>query len=910
MEKRIVIIDGNSLINRAYYAMQRPMMTKDGLYTQGVYGFLNMLTKIKNDYEPGYIVVTFDKKAPTFRHLEYEEYKAGRKKMPPELAMQFPLLKEVLEAMKIKIIELEGYEADDLIGTIAKIAEEEKLEPLIITGDKDALQLATDKTKILITKKGISEFEIYDKNAMIEKYGFTPTQFIDFKGLMGDQSDNIPGIPGVGEKTAQKLILEYGSVEQLIHSVDKMANGKLKDKIEENAQSALMSKRLATINTQVPIEIDFSEYLMEEADYEKLVGVYVKLEFNSLLKRLKSTDLAAATNKLTVKNTQVEKFERAERKLVKISSIEELDDFLGGLQHQEEIALKVYSDNNHKALPTVYGIGIMSTDTIAFINSDGNVELLKKFAIGIVEKSLKIYGYYLINDYYALLTVLLNLKNKESLSEQGFFFHTVFDSAIAQYVLEPSKSNYELKTVAFELLHSEIENVEEFMAANGQINLFGDLSESYLAYTKKWAEILEELRFIQENRLKQENLEEVYFNIELPLIESMASLECYGFKLDKNELVTAGETISEQLEALTRKIYDYAGEGFNINSPAQLGVILFEKMGLPAGKKTKRGYSTNAEILEKIKYEHDIIPCILEYRTLSKLKGTYIDGLLPLVHEDGRIHAHFQQTVTATGRISCTEPNLQNIPIKQELGRKLRKAFVSEDNFTLVGADYSQIELRVLAHMSEEQHLIDAFNDGDDIHRITAARVFKVPEEDVTSLQRSNAKAVNFGVIYGMSGFGLSEELNITRKEAEKYIDEYFKTNPNVKIFMDEQIQLCKEKGYATTIMGRKRAIPEINASNYMVRQLGERLAMNSPIQGSAADIIKLAMIKVYRELNKKNAKSRLILQVHDELIIETAEEEAKDIQILLRDCMESAMELKIKLAVELNQGDNWYDLK
>ncbi|QAT42889.1 DNA polymerase I [Aminipila luticellarii] len=910
MEKRIIIIDGNSLINRAYYAMQRPMMTKDGLYTQGVYGFLNMLTKIENDYEPAYMVVTFDKKAPTFRHLEYEDYKAGRKKMPPELAMQLPLLKEVLSAMNIKMVELEGYEADDLIGTIARTAEEEDLEPLIITGDKDALQLATDRTNVLITRKGISEFELYDQNAFMDKYGFTPTQFIDCKGLMGDQSDNIPGIPGVGEKTAQKLILEYGSVENLLNQVEKMPKGKLKERIEENAQLAVMSKRLATINTHVPIDMDFSEYRMEEPDYEKLVELYVKLEFNSFLKRLKATDLKAANEKLAELNGEDKKFERKERKQVKISSLQELEQFFAELKSQEEVALKVYSDKNHKSAPTVYGIGIMSTEKTAFIKCDENNKILQSFAAQAVEKRLKIYGYYLINDYYVLLTALIHENLIKNVAEQGYFFNTIFDCAIAQYVLDPSKSNYELKTVAFELLHTEIENEEEFMAANGQLNLFTDASQSYLEYTAKWAETLEEMRFIQEAMLKREELENVYYKVELPLIEPMASMECYGFKLDKEELITAGKSISEQLEVLTHKIYEYAGEEFNINSPVQLGTILFEKMGLPAGKKTKRGYSTSAEILEKIKDEHDIIPCILEYRTLSKLKGTYIDGLLPLVHEDGRIHAHFQQTVTATGRISCTEPNLQNIPIKQELGRKLRKAFISEDHFTLVGADYSQIELRVLAHMSEEQHLIDAFNHGDDIHRITAARVFKVPEEDVTALQRSNAKAVNFGVIYGMSGFGLSEELHITRKEAERYIDEYFKTNTNVKLFMDEQIQFCREKGYATTIMGRKRTIHEINASNYMVRQLGERLAMNTPIQGSAADIIKLAMIHVYRELNKRKVKSRLILQVHDELILETAEEEQEEIKVLLRDCMEQAMDLKIKLAVELNQGHNWYNLK
>ncbi|MFV0517596.1 MAG: DNA polymerase I [Aminipila sp.] len=911
MEKRIVIIDGNSLINRAYYAMQRPMITKEGLYTQGVYGFLNMLTKIKNDYEPGYIVVTFDKKAPTFRHIEYADYKAGRKKMPPELAMQLPLLKEVLEAMNIKILELEGFEADDLIGTIARSAEESALEPLIITGDKDALQLATDNTKVLITRKGISEFDIFDKQAMIDKYGFTPSQFIDFKGLMGDQSDNIPGIPGVGEKTAQKLILEYGSVENLISNIDNLPKNKLKERIEENAQLAIMSKRLATININVPIDIDFSEYISEEPDFEKLIELYVKLEFNSFLKKLKNTELNNySMQNMMSDNSNVKAFMPKNRSELKIKSKEELEGFFNSIKEDEELAIKVYSNKNHIDKPEVYGISIMSSELYVFVACDGNPEIVSFFAETISDKNIKIYGYYLINDYYVLLNYLNEQQRTKTALNFGYYFNSCFDCAIAQYVLEPSKSNYELKTVAFELLHKEIENEEEFMSANGQMNLFGDSSENYMEYTKKWGQVVEEIRFVLENKLKTEDLEDVYYNVELPLIEPMASMERVGFKIDREELITAGSSISEQLNDLTEKIYQCAGEEFNINSPSQLGVILFEKMGLTAGKKTKRGYSTNAESLEKIKHENDIIPYILEYRTLSKLKGTYIDGLLPLVHEDGRIHAHFQQTVTATGRISCTEPNLQNIPIRQELGRKLRKAFISESDFILVGADYSQIELRVLAHMSEESHLIEAFNNGEDIHRITAARVFKTPQEDVTALQRSNAKAVNFGVIYGMSGFGLSEELNITRKEAESYIEEYFKTNTNVKLFMDKQIQFCKENGYVSTIMGRKRAIHEINASNYMVRQLGERLAMNSPIQGSAADIIKLAMIKVYHQLNIKNTKSRLILQVHDELIIETSNEEADSIKSLLKECMEQAMELKIKLAVELNSGNNWYELK
>lgn len=914
MEKRIVIIDGNSLINRAYYAMQRPMITKKGVYTQGVYGFINMLTKIEKDYEPGYIVVTFDKKAPTFRHLEYAEYKAGRKKMPTELAMQLPILKTVLQAMNIKIVEMEGFEADDLIGTLAREGEESGLEPLIITGDKDALQLATDVTKVLITKKGISEFEIFDKQAMIDKYGFTPSQFIDFKGLMGDSSDNIPGLPGVGEKTAQKLLLEYGSVENIINSTESMPKNKLREKIEDNAHLAVMSKRLATINTHVPIDINFDEYLFEAPNYEELIKIYVELEFNSFLKKIKTNlkEQNIATENITSSNNDMP---QKVREQVKLSNLSDTENFLNSLGEGEEVAFKIFSDANHKTTSSVDGICIMSSKKLAYISCNSYGEIIHSVFRTIVNKRLKLYGHYLINDYFVMLSELYTQPETYSdlLEEnrvQDNLFNTSFDCAIAQYVLEPTKSNYDLKTLALELLQVEMESFDEFISSNGQMSLLEDMSEKYFDYAKKWATIIDDIRFIQEEKLKNEELDKIFYEVELPLIEPMASMEARGFKLDKQELSSAGEILSKQIDELTAKIYEYAGEEFNINSPIQLGPILFEKLGLPAGKKTKRGYSTSADILEKIKDEHEIVPCLLEYRSLTKLKGTYIDGLLPLVHADGKIHAHFQQTVTATGRISCTEPNLQNIPVKQEMGRKLRKAFIPDDEFTLMGADYSQIELRVLAHLSEEEHLIEAFNNGDDIHKITASRVFNTPFDDVTSLQRSNAKAVNFGVIYGMSGFGLSEELHITRKEAEKYINDYFKTNVKVKEFMDEQIQFCKENGYVSTILGRKRHINEINASNFMVRQLGERLAMNTPIQGSAADIIKVAMIKVYRELNRRGLKSRLILQVHDELIIETHIPEKDEVQTLLKDCMEQAMDLKIKLEVEVNNGNNWYELK
>lgn len=887
MEKTIVIIDGNSLINRAYYAMQRPMITKDGIYTQGIYGFLNMLTKIEKDYEPGYITVAFDLKAPTFRHLEYKEYKAGRKKMPPELAMQMPLLKEVLLAMNIKILEMEGFEADDIIGTVAREAEEQGLEPLIITGDKDELQLATEKTRVVITKRGTTQFEIYDHQAMVDKYGFTPSQFIDFKGLMGDPSDNIPGIPGVGEKTAQKLILEYGSVENLIASTEKITRKKLRENIEENVQMAVMSKRLATINTHVPLEIDFSQFLLEEPDYDKLIEIYTKLEFNSLLKKLDQNRVKQTETEVSIDTEGIEK--------ILVTEAEEIKK----IQISGPVVIKVLGDHNHKAKPKIYGIGIMLTkDSYCYVNCE-KTEVLTACIEFLNEAKPVFQGHDLKEDYYMLL-------------HYGFSScNSGFDTAVGQYVLDSSRSNYELKALSYEYFHESIESEKEFFENNGQEDLFTDRTGLYSEYALRWCAAAANLIPIMGRKIKDDELEKVLYDVELPLIQVMASMEYEGVRVDRNELTGLGSAITNQVEEITRKIYQLAGEEFNINSPAQLGPILFEKLGLTAGKKTKRGYSTSAETLEKIIDEHEIVPLILEYRTLTKLNSTYIEGLLPLIDSSEKIHAHFNQTVTATGRISCTEPNLQNIPIRQELGRQLRKAFVpSDENHTLVGADYSQIELRVLAHMAHDPVLVEAFNNGEDIHRTTAANVLGVDLEDVTIEERSRAKAVNFGVIYGMSAFGLSSELHISRKEADEYIRAYFEKHAAVKVFMDEQVQLCKEQGYVSTILGRKRYINEINASNYMVRQVGERLAMNSPIQGSAADIIKIAMIKVYHALEKAGLKSKLILQVHDELIIDTCKEEQEIVEKLLVENMEGAAELQARLTADLNQGDSWYDLK
>jgi DNA polymerase I len=901
MNKRIIIIDGNSLLNRAYYAMQRPMITKEGLYTQGVYGFLNMLQKIKRDYESGYITVAFDRKAPTFRHLEFEEYKAGRKKMPPELAMQLPLLKEVLEAMKIKLLEIDGFEADDIIGTVSREAEENGLIPLIITGDKDELQLASDTTKVIITKKGISEFDIYDYNAMVETYGFPPEQFIDYKGLMGDQSDNIPGLPGVGEKTARKLVIEYGTIENLLEHVEEIESPRLRQIIEENQQLARMSKRLATIVRTVPIEVNFEDFFWEAPDQNKLVELYLKLEFNSLLKKLPQESIA--TTPVKTPSVQAGKGAVPDDQISfdttidtaggdpAVQSLEEqlvdapvmpaplgLKEFSNQVTEGAEVVIKVFSDDSHIAVPIIYGTAILTQKSYFFIPSEQTNELIKVLS----DKNIKLAGHDLKEDFYPLFWMGMT------------HFNTLYDTAIAQYLLDSSRSNYSLKVLAQEYLRMELIESEDFVASG-----------------YSWCSLVSRIRTIQEPRIESEGMKPIFQEVELPLIEPMAYIEYIGFAIDSKELKSTGAYINQKIEEITKTIYELAGETFNINSPAQLGPILFDKLGLPTGKKTKTGYSTNAEVLETLKDKHEIISLILEYRMLTKLRGTYIDGLLPLIHKDGKIHAHFNQTVAATGRISSNEPNLQNIPIRQEPGRSIRKAFVpSSPDYILMGADYSQIELRILAHLSQDPALIEAFNSGEDIHKITASRVLGVPEDQITIADRTKAKAVNFGVIYGMSAFGLSSELNISRKEAETYIKEYFAKHEKVKEFMDCQVASAKKLGYVTTILGRKRFIPEITASNYMVRQLGERLAMNSPIQGSAADIIKIAMIRVYEALRADNMKSRLILQVHDELILEVHKDEEAKATKILRDGMEHAIEMDVKVDAALHQGLNWYDLK
>ena len=893
--ERIAIIDGNSLINRAYYAMRNPMMTKDGIYTHAIFGFLNMLEKIRKEYQPTYMAVAFDMKAPTFRHMEYEEYKAGRKKMPPELAMQIPLLKDILDAMGITRVEIEGFEADDIIGTIARAAEADGLEPYIITGDRDQLQLATDQTKVVFTKKGVSEFDLYDEAAFREKYGFEPLQFIDFKGLAGDSSDNIPGIPGVGEKSATKLITEFGGVEDILEHVDEIKPAGLQKKVRDNRQLALMSKMLATINTSVPIDTDIEGWKIQEQDTPALVDIYKKLEFNRFLKKLKMDAEDPEKDGSADAEGGIPAYEKKDPAAfakVTVRDAVALED----LSLSGDVVIKVFGDNSHVQTPAVDGIILTTADTCCWYDP----QILDACIPWFDKQDIRLTGHDIKKDIYMLMCYGATV------------FKTAFDSQIAQYVLDPGRSDYSMPALTTEFLHETVEDEAEFLKENGQMDLFSDPADKFLDYGARWSAAVMNLRQIQEKMIADLSLEQVLYDIEIPLIEVMAAMEKEGFRVNRQYLADFGEELSGEIDRLTASIHEMAGEEFNINSPIQLGPILFEKLELPHGKKTKRGYSTSADILEKVKDKHPIVPAILEYRQLTKLKSTYIDGLIPLINkEDGKIHAHFMQTVTATGRISCTEPNLQNIPIRQELGRKLRKAFVPDDlDHTLVGADYSQIELRVLAHMSEDPALIDAFNRGEDIHRATAANVLGVPEDQITVEERSRAKAVNFGVIYGMSSFGLSGNLNISRKEAEEYINAYFAKHQAVRDFMDEQVDFCKENGYVETMFGRRRYINEIKASQYMVRQLGERLAMNSPIQGSAADIIKIAMNRVYRALRREGLKSRLILQIHDELIIHTEQEELEQVKQLLTENMEAAVTMQVALKADLNVGENWYELK
>ena len=884
MDKRLIIIDGNSIINRAFYALP-DMTNSDGLHTNAVYGFTRMLFKIIDDYKPTHISVAFDMKAPTFRHKEFSEYKAGRKKMPNELGQQLQPLKELLDTFNIHRMEMAGFEADDLIGTVAKKAENDDFKVYIVTGDKDAIQLASNKTTTLITKKGVGEVEEYNYDSVVERYEMTPTQFIDLKGLMGDKSDNIPGVPGIGEKTGIKLIKEFSSIENLIENTNQL-KGSVKKKIEENKDQAVFSKKLATIITDVPIEISLDELSYGDYDKNAVIEEFKKFGFNTLIKQVLAMD---GGNEESIVEEKIE---------LNINHLEDISAFKNEIEKTNKLFIKTVSKvGNILEKNLIYVFVSADGKNIYYIN-DEELELIKDI---ISNEEIKKIGYNLKDDYLALKPYDIQLNNM------------FFDIAIGEYLIDSkSSTSYECSDIAMKYLTKKIKSKEELLGKGAKAKKFSDLElEELSTYFGEILNIVYNVYPIMEKAFKEMDMEYLFYDVEMPLVEVLGSMEYEGMAVDKNQLEEIGNKFKEIISNLEEEIFTMAGEKFNINSPKQLGVILFEKLELPVIKKTKTGYSTNADVLEKLRDKHEIIDKITEYRQIVKLNSTYVEGLSNIINPiSGRIHSSFNQTITTTGRISSTEPNLQNIPVKTEMGREIRKVFIAKDNCKLVDADYSQVELRVLAHMSDDEHMIDAFQHNMDIHSKTASQIFGVDINDVTSLQRSEAKAINFGIVYGKTDFGLAQDLNIPVPKAKAYIESYFANYDKIKVFMDEAIKNATDKGYALTIFNRRRYIPEINSSNFMVRNQGKRFAMNAPIQGSAADIIKIAMVNVFTRLKDENLKSRLILQVHDELIVEALEEEIDKVCSIVKEEMESAVNLQVHLDVDLNVGDSWFETK
>lgn len=882
--EKLIVIDGSSLVHRAFYALP-DLKTKEGIYTNSVYGFLSMYYNIKNEYNPDYICVAFDKKGPTFRHEQYKEYKGHRDKTPQELGEQFPIIKEILETMNVKVLEMSEFEADDIAGTLAKMGEESGLDVYLVTGDKDYLQLATDKTKVLLTRKGISEVEVYDRQTIIDKYEITPEQLIDLKGLMGDSSDNIPGVPGIGEKRGLDLIKQYGSIENVYENIDDITAKKMKENLVNNEELAYLSKMLGTIITDINLDYSMEDFKVEDPNWIKLKEEYDKYELKRFLNEI--------PEEFSKKTEEIIDFE------YKIASSEDVDEVIKDIKEKKKFAFKFLTSGDNLMTNTPIVLGIKVKDKPTYYIENLNKECISKFKEVFESKEIEKIGHELKEDIIILFRQGINISNY------------TFDSMIAKYIINPGQTDYSINQLSEEYFGYYGVDEEEIRGKGKKQKSFFDVEEeeksNYLAFTLEAVYRLEE-KMLEE--IKELDMDKLYFEIELPLVEVLASMQYYGFEIDKEELEKLSEEYDKEIKELTKTIHDMAGVEFNVNSPKQVGEALFDTMGLPVIKKTKTGYSTSVEVLEQLVDEHPIINNILRYREIAKLKSTYIDGFIKLINSDtNRIHSTFNQTITTTGRISSTEPNLQNIPIRTEDGRKIRKAFISKKpEYTLVDADYSQIELRVLAHISNDKNMIDAFNNNVDIHSQTASQVFHVPLDEVNSTLRNNAKAVNFGIVYGISDYGLSQDLNISRKEAREYIDKYLHNYQGVKDFMDNIVIKGKEDGYVETLFNRRRYIPELSSKNFNIRSFGERIALNTPIQGSAADIIKIAMVKVYNELENRNLKSRLILQVHDELIIETHKDEKDEVEKLLKEIMENAIELNVPLIVDLKIGDSWYE--
>lgn len=899
MSKKLVLIDGHSILNRAFFGLP-DLTNSQGVHTNAVYGFLNIMFKILEEEKPDYLTVAFDVHAPTFRHKMFEEYKGTRKPMADELRQQVPLIKEMLKAMGITIVEKEGYEADDILGTLSVKAEKEGMDVAVISGDRDLLQLATEHVMIRIpkTKKTGTEIENYLADDVVEKYGVTPKEFIDVKALQGDTADNIPGVPGIGEKTAGALIAKYHSIEAVHEDAPNVKPPRASKNIVEFWDQAVMSKELATIITDAPVDYEFKDAQIDGIDSlytEEAFMMCKRLEFKNLLPRF---DVQAPKNNVE-ENFKVisdqksldDIIKRASKKNVAFSIIPGKP---GGEDTDGQLSLFEQNDaNDYIALVLVF-----SEEDIYFIKTG------KEITSDYLNKQLEALD--------ANTWISPDLKKNLHLMKAGGFTpderKKYFDMTVAAYLLNPLLGDYPYDGVAKDYLSIVLSSKKDYLGKLTCEQMIKEDEKKVVDYACYEAYVAWKSKEVLESNLKEKGMYELYENIEMPLVFVLYDMEKEGIRADGDKLKEYSRELAVSINKIEKRIYEEAGEEFNINSPKQLGVVLFEKLQLPNEKKTKTGYSTSAEVLDKLAPDHPIVADVLEYRQLSKLKSTYADGLINFIEQDGKIHTTFNQTITATGRLSSTDPNLQNIPIRIELGKLIRKVFLPEQGHLFVDSDYSQIELRVLAHLSDDEKLIAAFKNGQDIHRSTASLVFDTPFDEVTDIQRRNAKAVNFGIVYGISAFGLANDLNIGRKEAQAYIDSYFEKYPKIKAFLDKTVSEAKEKGYIKTMFGRIRPIPELSSSNFMQRQFGERVAMNSPIQGTAADIIKIAMIRVHDRLLKENLKSKLILQVHDELLIETAEDEKEYVIELLEEEMHKAADLKVSMEVGTECGYDWYD--
>ena len=891
MKEKLVLIDGHSILNRAFYGVP-DLTNSQGLHTNAVYGFLNILFKILEEEKPDFLAVAFDVKAPTFRHEIYKEYKGTRKPMPKELHEQVPVMKEVLSAMGIRTLEQPGLEADDILGTLAKRAQKEGVDVALVSGDRDLLQIATDQIKIRIpkTKGARTEVEDYYAADVEARYGVTPQGFIDLKALMGDASDNIPGVPKVGEKTAAELMKQFGSLDGIYAHVEEVTKKAVRESLIANKDLAYLSRTLAAINVDSPLDFSLEEARIGNLFTPQAYEIFRKLEFKNMLSRFE--DPADA------------KKEDSER-IRLVDSAREAEDIFRKVKEAQACGFMLLEDEKDGG-PAA--LALCTCPDEAFVFAAGEklpAEFLSRLAADLYQSRVALSAFGIKKTYEALLCEGENTGRQEGCGTKG-----LFDVLIAAYLLNPLKNDYAIEDVSGEYLGRMIPGRKQLFEKLSWKEAMAQKPEAFLSYAGRAASVCLQAREVLTQKLEQTGMLSLFETIEMPLSRVLYEMEKEGVLVRKEELKNYGDALVDRIGELEKAIHEAAGCEFNINSPKQLGEVLFEKMGLKGGKKTKTGYSTAADILEKLAPDHPIVADVLEYRGLTKLKSTYADGLADYIGPDGRIHTSFNQTITATGRISSTEPNLQNIPMRTQLGRLIRRVFVPREGWLFTDADYSQIELRVLAHLSGDRQLIEAYQSDADIHRITASKVFHTPFEEVTDLQRRNAKAVNFGIVYGISSFGLSQDLSITRKEAADYIEQYFQTYPDVKKFLDRQVQEAKEKGYTTTLFGRRRPVPELNSSNFMQRSFGERVAMNSPIQGTAADIIKIAMIRVWEALRKEGLSSRLILQIHDELLIETKESEAERVRQILETQMKGAADLAVSLEVDLHTGKNWYDAK